>query len=141
MRDEMRQDAMSTRDVIPGKVINFQVLGRAEIARVSPQDPHILISVTEPGAPEVHFAEAPSRLGVLRLTFHDAQQPSPDRILLSAQDAEAIIAFVREYQASARLIVCQCEGGISRSAGIAAALSRWLQGDDAPFFLYFEPNA
>lgn len=131
---------MTMRDVISGDTIDFQVLGRADIARVCPQTPHVVISISEPGSPAVRIANSPARLGLLRLTFHDAEEPFAGGTLLSEQDARAIVAFVREHRASVQLIVCQCEGGISRSAGVAAALSQWLNGGSSPFFSHFVPN-
>ncbi|MBW3625154.1 MAG: hypothetical protein KY468_17290 [Armatimonadetes bacterium] len=128
------------REVIEGPVVSFQVIGRAGAMRLLPSVPHIIISITEPRAPEARYPESPHRLGILRLQFHDAEVPLPDRALLTPEDARAIVEFVKRHLGEARLIVCQCEGGVSRSAGVAAALSRWLQNDDAPFFRYYQPN-
>jgi len=129
-----------TREIIRGSSIDFLVLGRAEILRVVPEEPHIVISITDPGAPLAKIADAQARLDLLRLQFHDAETPQEGRILLSDQEAQAVIAFVNQHKEASRLIVCQCEGGISRSAGVAAPLSRWLQSDDADFFRHFQPN-
>jgi predicted protein tyrosine phosphatase len=120
--------------------MNFLVLGRAEVAMVTPEMPYIVISVTECEAPEARLAESSYRLGVLRLKFHDIEMPQWDRTLMSSEEASKIIAFVREHQAAARLIISQCEAGMSRSAGVAAALSKWLQEDDRPFFKHYIPN-
>ena len=38
------------------------------------------------------------------------------------------------------LIVINCEAGMSRSAGVGAALSKILNGNDTDFFRYFHPN-
>jgi predicted protein tyrosine phosphatase len=129
-----------TREVIHGSSIDFLVLGRAEILRIVPEEPHIVISITDPGAPIARIADAPARLGLLRLRFHDAETTQERRTLLSDEEAQAIVALVDQHREALRLIVCQCEGGISRSAGVAAALSRWLQNDNAEFFRHFQPN-
>jgi predicted protein tyrosine phosphatase len=59
---------------------------------------------------------------------------------MTEADAHTILAFVEEHLPSVETIVCQCDAGLSRSAGLAAALSRILQGDDRYFFQRFAPN-
>jgi Predicted protein-tyrosine phosphatase len=128
------------RAVHDGAAMKFQVLGRAHVFTVVPELPHVLISITDVGAPEAALSDAATRLATLRLQFHDADQPWQDRTLLSEEDAQRIVAFVEAHRERVSLVVCQCEAGISRSAGVAAALSKWLNGDDALFFRYFHPN-
>ena len=128
------------REMIPGPAMQFLVLGRAEVRTVKPDLPYIVVSITDSGAPEAVVAESPHCLGVLRLQFHDADRAQRDRVTVTADDARAVVRFVRQHRDAARLIVCQCEAGISRSAGVAAALSKWLQDDDTPFFERFIPN-
>jgi predicted protein tyrosine phosphatase len=124
---------------LPGKT--FQVLGRAEAMRVLPEEKYIHISITAPDAPEVALPENTNRLAVLRLSFHDTDTAS---IGITQAQAEEIVAFVRKYKEhhpEVGLIVCNCEAGLSRSAGVAAALAKWLTGEDAPFFMHFLPNS
>ena len=56
------------------------------------------------------------------------------------EDAQTILDFVQAHRQEVKLIVCQCEAGISRSAAIAAALSRVVQGEDHFFFAHYAPN-
>lgn len=103
---------------------------------------HIVISICEPdlnlGFPEL--PKNPSRLGVLRLSFTDiddinaAKQIGQAHYLMAREQAEEVVAFVRKYVNSIETIVCQCDGGISRSSGMAAALSKILNGDDSWVF-------
>lgn len=37
-------------------------------------------------------------------------------------------------------IILHCDAGVSRSPGVAAALSKSLLGDDAEFFRRYRPN-
>ena len=59
---------------------------------------------------------------------------------MTEEDARTILSFIGGHLDAVEVIVCQCEAGLSRSAGIAAALSRILQNDDRYFFQRFAPN-
>ena len=138
--------------VYEGERVDLLVLGRAQIADLTPEVPYIVISVTDPDRTDASVLETPLLQAVLRLRFHDNAQtvdlPGLEGMSLGAvteapmtrEDAQAILAFVREHLDQVGLIVCQCEAGVSRSAGIAAALSRILQGDDSYFFANYWPN-
>lgn len=120
--------------------MHFLVLGRAEVLKTTPDVPYIVVSITDYGAPEAIVAASPNQLGVLRLQFHDADTVQAGRVVISEEDARTITRFVQQHRAKADLIICQCEAGISRSSGVAAALSKWLNSDDAPFFRHYVPN-
>ena len=126
-----------------GPRLKFLVLSRSEVKRVVPDEPYVVVSVTNPGLPEAELAASPLRRDALRLQFHDMGdygQPLRDNVLMTEEDAGAILEFVGRYAGEVGMIVCQCEAGMSRSAGIAAALSQVLQGEDRFFFANFSPN-
>jgi N-formylglutamate amidohydrolase/predicted protein tyrosine phosphatase len=50
------------------------------------------------------------------------------------KQAEEIAAFVKSIHGKAELLICQCEYGQSRSAGIAAAIRQFMQGDGIEIF-------
>ena len=104
---------------------------------------HIVISMCEPdmGLDFPELPGNPNRLGVLRLSFADiddinsAKQIGQEHYLMTKDQAEEVIAFVSKYMMnSIETIICQCDGGISRSSGMAAALSKILNGDDSWVF-------
>lgn len=86
------------------------------------RDDLLVISVTEPGMYRAKLALPEDR--ILRLEFHDVEG-TPDEddpwIRLEFEQASAIVAFVRRYQAAedAFDLVTHCKAGISRSAAIA----------------------
>jgi len=126
-----------------GPRMSFLVLNRHEAETAVPDVPYLVISVTDPERDEAALAESPDRRAVLRLRFHDKggrRPPAEGKMVMGPEEARAVVAFVRTHQAEAELIVCQCEAGISRSAAIAAALSRILQGEDHFFFEHYAPN-
>jgi len=125
-----------------GKRLRFTVLSRSMVERFVVQEPHVVISITDPENPDARLAESDQRIAVIRLQFHDIGdygQPLRNRIVMSDEDAEKILDFCCKYQHVSR-IVCQCEAGMSRSAGIAAALSKIFQDEDRFFFANFAPN-
>ena len=60
--------------------------------------------------------------------FDDIDRPQFSLKLFSDEQADAIAKAVIETPHS--LIICQCEAGISRSAGLAAAICCYFTGDD-----------
>ena len=56
------------------------------------------------------------------------------------KDAKNIIDFVETFKNEVDLIVVHCEFGISRSAGVASALSLILNGTDQYYFDNYIPN-
>jgi predicted protein tyrosine phosphatase len=126
-----------TREPIRLTGMTFQVLGRATTETTLPDEPYLHISIHDPHTSPVTLPDNPRRVASLFLTFEDSDHP--ERGMTEAQ-AAALVSFVRQHQPRITRIVCNCEAGISRSAGVAAALARWLTGDDAPFFVHFIPN-
>ena len=55
------------REIIEGEKVHFQVIGRADAMRLAPSVPHVIVSITEPRAPEARYPDSPNRLGILRL--------------------------------------------------------------------------
>lgn len=130
--------------IYQGSRMNFLVLGRTDVRTVTPHVPYIVISVTDPDKPDADIAESPGRRAILRLKFDDAagtiDVPGLEGLILNnaveltAPEARTILEFVQTHSAEVKLVLCQCEAGVSRSAAIAAALSRILQGEDDYFF-------
>lgn len=93
---------------------------------------HFLLSIA-PG--EAKIAEHPLLLYVLSLEFHDidneevAKRNNLD--MMTEKHAMQILSFAKLAIDSVDTIVCQCEAGISRSAGAAAALDLILNHTDA----------
>ena len=73
---------------------------------------------------EEDFLDFPDNVDVLKVVFYDVRPMSVakehyDRILPEAKD---IAAFVDKKIKEGKNIICQCDYGISRSAGLAAAI-------------------
>ena len=60
--------------------------------------------------------------------------------LFGRKDAIHILEFVEKYIDDIKLIIVNCEAGVSRSAGVAGALSKILNGWDDAYFKHSLPN-
>lgn len=106
----------------------------------------IFISITDPELCKNDFAKNPHIKAILRLAFDDVdgfqdKMFSTDQPMTLTQ-AKEIANFVLEWKDKVELIVVHCEAGISRSAGVCAAIMKYLTNDDMPIFnnCYFCPN-
>ena len=93
----------------------------------------ILISVTSPGE---HFIKIPDNRyckGILQLKFYDIERPVIGYSHFTTDHAKQIKEFVLKNK-KVNVIICQCEVGVSRSAGIAAALSKFYHLDEEEIF-------
>ena len=114
------------------------------------KEPHIIISIRTPGAEPARVPRGPETRAVLFCEFPDLDEryralPIGDKdlrddALFGAAEARRILAFIKIHREAIQSIVVQCEGGISRSAGVAAALAKIFGEDDAPFFRNKTPN-
>ena len=138
--------------IFRGSWLQLLVISRSAAASFVPDKNCVIVSVTDPGRDNVVYSACESVKGILRVQFHDIGQlpdmPGIDpRIFMpddcvpfSGVEASAILDFITNNLADIEMVVCQCEAGISRSAAIAAALSRIYNGDDSYFFENYMPN-
>lgn len=104
------------------------------------QGKHIVISVCCSHNDFPKLPENDSRLDTLQLRFSDldniedvkkmTELSDHERILFTKEQAKEILFLVDKHIGLIETIVCQCDAGVSRSSGIAAALSKILNGDD-----------
>lgn len=108
-----------------------------------PDVPFVVVSITTSPFDEARIPPSAHCLGVLRLAFFDsdlsAEEDGPEG-LFSRDDARQIWRFILPLRTKLRCIVLHCSAGLSRSPGVAAALSNVLCGDDQAFFARFRPN-
>lgn len=118
--------------------MKFIVKSRSEIHNAfHPGGGSVLISITDPD--KDHCIPSGKYVDVLCIKFHDADLQSNGIKLIDEKISQEIINFVVK-NLNVDYIVVNCEAGISRSAGTAAALSKIFKGDDSdvvrakPFF-------
>ncbi len=71
---------------------------------------------------------------ILSLSFDDLTQEDNPKFCMQESDGKKVAEFVNEYYDDVDLIIVHCDGGISRSAGVGAAIMRVKEGDDFPLF-------
>jgi len=109
-----------------------------------PARPHAIISIRTPKGPTANLRTGLRTLGVLYVAFPDVDRnyldlPEEDKQyvaedLFGKKNARVILGFVKKHAPSAELFVVHCEGGLSRSPGVVAALSKIMNGDDDAWF-------
>ena len=110
-------------------------------------EPHdqstIMISISDPNMEYAHspFCSAENGIvDILPLCFADADRPGTDvygrdagiQDLMSDKDAECIVEFLTKHPNVD--VIVHCDAGISRSSGVAAAILKYLTGDDSSIF-------
>lgn len=109
--------------------------------------PIAVVSISD--NPNDHPEMPPGCEWLLPLHFHDVEvhiavdmfEPSRTAIdAYSEEQAIRVASFLDGLPPEVRTLVFQCEVGISRSAGMAAAVARHLGQDDMPFFRDHLPN-
>lgn len=135
-----------------GKFYDYGIISRVAAQEFKYPEPYIMISIGEPGQADNPLRDDPNRLAVLRLNFDDIDNPNPVLIgaieenprawqLMSDEQAADVVGFVEEWKDDVKLIVCHCAAGISRSAGVIAALTLWLEGrEDEKIYKNHSPN-
>jgi predicted protein tyrosine phosphatase len=81
---------------------------------------------------------------VLNLEFDDVDHDEHDYVTMSKEQAEEVALFIDKtiIHKDVDLLIVQCEAGISRSSGMAAAILKHITGDDSAVFKdsYYIPN-
>lgn len=77
-----------------------------------------------------------NRLGLLQLYFRDTTNTDHERHFTGEQ-AREVLEFVKEFWDKTEVFMIHCEAGLSRSAGVAAAIVHIKEGKDAAA-VYFQ---
>ena len=98
----------------------------------------IVISISSFGSSQARIIPNKEN-GILRVcysVFNDTDSISTDEYGISSLVAFRIVNFLKEASNQIKFdqIIVQCEAGQSRSAGVAAALMKYINGDDTPIF-------
>lgn len=113
------------------------VCSRAKAGRFTWSEKYAVISIGDPTDESTQLLDHPERVGVLRLFFNDADRPRPGQVLISDENAIQIATFVKNLVglwSEDIVVMVHCVGGVSRSAGCAAALAKFFNQDDTEFF-------
>lgn len=127
---------------VAGGVFMYHVLSRSKAKALSYSclaRALVIISITDIDSSSVIFAKNEQIKAILRLSFNDVDRGCFGA--MNENDAESIVHFCNKWILKADLLV-HCEAGISRSAGVCAAIMKWYEKSDMPIFgnAYYRPN-
>ena len=122
--------------------MKIKVLNRETFENFKSDESFVVISITDPNSEKVKIKNKP--IDILFLQFYDLDKDTAifpySRFIFNTNQAEQILNFIEEYKDKVNLIVVHCEAGISRSAGVAGALSLIYNGSDEYYFKHYLPN-
>ena len=98
------------------------------------------VSFNEPGRPDIQHHESFQPGTILRYNVYDLEEAKGpyDEIFLGGMAMQCASALYREHP---NTVVCQCAAGVSRSAGMAAAIDKTFNGASYDEALYFGENS
>lgn len=118
----------------PNSDMTFKVMNRTEARKASfgiVPEQTVIISISDMYENANKFARNPNIRGICKVFFDDVDAGTPNAITES--DAHQICKFMQNHP-NAKNIIVHCGAGISRSAGVAAALMKVFTGSDAAIF-------
>ena len=120
-------------------MIDIRILNRKEAKKFSYESHDFksaIISITDTDKADVIFEknEANGIKAVLRLKFDDVERDYKNEHCITKEDAENIVKFVNKNKNKVDKFIVHCEAGVSRSAGVGAAIMKALNGDDWDIF-------
>jgi len=92
----------------------------------------VMISITDVEYSLAKVHKSNEVIDILRLQFEDVEKGEP--LAITDKDAEAVVNFVKRWEDWVSGFIVHCEAGVSRSAGVAAAILKYLTNDDSPIF-------
>ena len=133
-------DVLVPQMVYCGRGARLLAVPRSLAARLTMDEPYVVISIDSPGKEVPALAESTLCQGVLRVLFNDIRRPSKGRTLFTREHAQQILDFVEAHIPRARGILVHCTHGVFRSPAVAAALSTILQGEEQFFAAFHNRN-
>ena len=132
--------------------MEFFVYSRPAFEACAAHDvPHVVVSINCPNEEPAKFLANELTLGRVNLFFWDLDHKTdegfkfehdgevwvskevPEHQLVQPSDARAIVDLIDGHPTAERVIV-HCTAGKSRSAAVAAALMKSIEGDDSSIF-------
>jgi len=115
------------------------VLSKSEATRFQCDKPWACISIgVEKGDwPKINKVQ---QVDLLQLFFYDTEFKREDVKCIGQEDADLILDFMQKNWDNVEYIMVHCLAGMSRSPGVAAAISRIKYGNDDFYFKNYLPN-
>ena len=111
----------------------IMIMSREEITSFNLSDSDAVISFYDSGTELVTIGNCGAEICYVELDDIDSDEPCFDYDDFFPQ-ADAVAGFIVRALAEGRRIICQCEYGMSRSAGCAAAILEHYEGSGINVF-------
>jgi len=121
--------------------MEFKAVSRREVESYIWTTEHIHICIRDFNSPLPKIPSSTGNFGALHLEFDDIDYNVEGHKLFTINDAHKIINFFRKWNGKVKLVIVNCEAGISRSTAVCAALAKSLEQDNSYFFKTGIPNA
>ena len=102
--------------------------------------PHIVISISGEDDKETLVPPNINRTAILHLKIDDVSDIDRRFLFFTRDQAVEVLEFVNKHIMNIKLIVVQCQAGLSRSVGMASALSKIINYTDDGIFTKGIPN-
>ena len=119
----------------------YKVLSRKSCERYCTQNHNktsIIISISsiwDKVKPDVYINDKNNIRDILFLSFDDVDMEEDKRFCMQYEDGKKVADFINKWYDKVDVIIVHCDGGISRSAGVAAAIMRVKEHNDSKYFL------
>lgn len=116
-------------------------LSQIEAERYISHKPYAIISITDCSTEKLPtFMQSQFLIGLLRLEFDDIDTYTEGHKLFNSKQALQILDFVESVKDEIDILVVHCLAGVSRSAGVAAAIDDLYIKSDKSWFTIKSPN-
>ena len=114
--------------------MKFQVMSRQRAKKYSYEVKHkcAFISITDVFSEENRFDNNSNIVGVFKVQFDDVERGENNCI--TEKQGKDILKFVMNIKDKVDEVIVHCEAGVSRSAGVCAALMKIINGNDFEIF-------
>jgi len=106
---------------------------------------YALISIHDPSDYPVTLSYDNKRIAAHVESFRDVEDGSfggaKFEYSITDEQALSIAQFVKRYKNNIKLLVVNCEAGMSRSAGVGAAISQYYNSNNEELYKYYTPNS
>lgn len=120
----------------------IQVRNKRLASEFAHNKPWAVISISNPDCEYAVFQHMENLKAILPLKFYDIDEKEKSSLVgFSEANAELILDFMEVWGDQIDLLLVHCEAGMSRSPGVAAALSNIFFGEDDSWFKNYFPNS
>lgn len=137
-REGLKYGFMVRAPLYENRTCSVQVLPRVMAEEFVGNKPYTMISITDTSKIPAKLQDDENRKFLIRCVFYDVVD---GKYAMRQQDVDSVVDVVnKSLKNGIYKFVIHCERGISRSSGVAAAISKYINGESDLLFKYYAPN-